>query len=146
MSEEKIAGIMRDFVKVFSDGDVEKGLSHLTDDATWSSPMGTAKGKAEIRRVFEGMIRSTPEMKVTECGLGVIARGDKAFFEHELSGTFQGKKWEILAMCAYEFSGDKIKNVRSVYDRLSMAKQAATGWFATKAVNSIINNMEKGMR
>jgi len=62
-----------------------------------------------------------------------------------ISGTFQGQKWEVLAMCAYEFSNDKIKSMRTVFDRLLMAKQSARGWFATRAVNSIVNAMEKGL-
>ncbi len=40
------------------------------------------------------------DMKVTETGNGIIVQGDKAFFEHVLSGTYQGKKFEFLAMCA----------------------------------------------
>ena len=137
---------MRNFAKALSEGDVEKELSYLADDGTWSTSSGTFKGKEEVRRYLEWMDKSITDMKVTESGNGILVQGIKAFFEHVLSGTFQGKQWEVLALCAYEFSGDKIKNVRTVFDRLLMAKQAASGWFATKAVNSIINNMEKGLR
>jgi hypothetical protein len=73
-------------------------------------------------------------------------QGDKAFFEHVISGTFQGKKYEMLAMCAYEFSGDKIKNARSVYDRLLTAQQCVKGWPAKPIVNMVVKQSEKAMK
>jgi hypothetical protein len=85
-------------------------------------------------------------MKITETGNGIIVQGDKAFFEHILSGTFQDKKYEMLAMCAYEFSGDKIKKVRSVYDRLLTAQQVVKGWLATPIVNMVVKQSEKSMK
>lgn len=114
MPEEKIAGIMREFVKAMAAGEVDKTLSYFTDDAVDIGPDGTYKGKTEIKRSLEAMARNFKDMKVTETGNGIITQGDKAFFEHVLSGTYQGQKFEFLAMCAYEFSGEKIKNVRSV--------------------------------
>ncbi len=41
MSDEKIASIMRDFVKVLAEGDVEKTLSYYTDNGVWITPDGT---------------------------------------------------------------------------------------------------------
>jgi len=62
-----------------------------------------------------------------------------------LEGSYEGMKYQILALCIYEFKGDKIKHVRSAYDRLSLAKQIAKGQIVKTAVNSIINRMEKGL-
>ena len=84
------------------------------------------------------------DIKVKECGLGIIAQGNKAFFEHELSGTAGGKKVAFLAFCAYEFEGGKIKEVRTTYDRLSMAQQAASG-LPKMMVNMIVKQAEKGL-
>jgi len=36
--------------------------------------------------------------------------------------------------------------VRTVYDRLSIAKQLAKGWLAKWVVNSVISPFEKGLR
>jgi len=144
MPEDK-ATIMREFVKALAAGEVDKALSYFTDDAVDVNPSGTYRGKAEIRRDTEAMAKNFKSMKVTEAGNGIIVQGDKAFFEHVLSGTYQGKKFEFLAMCAYEFSGDKIKNVRSVYDRLLVAKQVAT-WPGSWMVNMIVRNMEKATK
>ena len=124
MADEKIPGIMREFVKAMEKGDVEKQLSLLTEDAVWVNPNGTFKGKEELRRYLTVFLGSTKDLKVTECGNGIIVQGNKAFFEHVIGGTVEGRRAEVLAMCAYEFSGDKIKAVRTTYDRLSMAQQA----------------------
>jgi predicted ester cyclase len=145
MAEDK-ATIMREFVKAMAAGEVDKALSCFADDAVSVSPGGTYKGKAEIRRDIETMAKNFKNMNVTEAGNGIIVQGDKAFFEHVLSGTYQGKKFEFLAMCAYEFSSDKIKNVRSVYDRLLIAKQVVSGWPATSIVNMVVRNMEKAAK
>jgi len=48
-------------------------------------------------------------------------------------------------MCAYEFTDDKIQEVRTVYDRLLIAKQVAKGWLAKRLVNSIVKQAEKGL-
>jgi ketosteroid isomerase-like protein len=146
MPEEKIAGIMREFVKAMAAGEVDKTLAYFTDDAVSTNPYGTFKGKEAIKRNLTAMSTNMKDMKVTETGNGIITQGDKAFFEHVLSGTYQGKKFEMLALCAYEFSGDKIKNVRSVYDRLLTAKQVVTGWPAKPIVNMVVKQMEKAMK
>jgi len=144
MAEEKIAGIMRDFVKAMGKGDVEKMLSFLTEDAVWANPNGTFKGKEELRRYLTAMSESMKDITVTECGNGIIVQGNKAFFEHVIGGTIEGRRAEALAICAYEFSGDKIKEVRTTYDRLLMAQQAATG-LGKWMVNMIVKQSEKGL-
>jgi len=146
MPEEKIASIMREFVKAMAAGEVEKTLAYFTDDAVLTSPSGTYKGKEAIKSNLTAMSRNMKDMKVTEAGNGVIVQGDKAFFEHVISGTYQGRKFEFLAMCAYEFSGEKIKNVRQVSDRLLVAQQAAKGWPAKWLVNMIVRQSDKAMK
>ena len=146
MAEAKIESIMRDYVKALSEKDIDKALSFCTDDAMWVTPLGTFKGKEELRHYLTWMAQSMPDLLITETGIGIVVHGSKAVYEHTLSGTSQGMRWEVLAMCAYEFSGDKIQNLRTVFDRLSLAKQVAQGWMAKKAVSSIIENMQKGLR
>ena len=145
MADEKIASIMRDFVKAMAEGDVEKSLSFFTEDIVYICPMGTFTGMQELSRFMTVQSEMMQDSKVTESGNGIIVDGNKAFFEHVISGSYQGKKSEVLAMCAFEFNGDKIQKVRSTFDRLLMAKQAAPGWFARTMVNSIVNKMEAGL-
>jgi len=143
MSNEEIANIMRDYVQAMAKGDVEKMLSLSTEDAVWVSPNGTFKGKDELRRYLSGSAKSMQDMTVTETGNGIIVQGNKAFFEHVMAATVQGRRAEVLAMCAYEFSDGKIKEVRTVFDRLSLAQQAAKGWLPKMLVNFIVKQAEK---
>ncbi len=143
MTNEEIANIMRDFVQTWAKGDVEKALSFFSEDVVYVNPNGTFKGKDEVRRVLSAVAESMQDMTVTETGNGIIVEGNKAFFEHIIAATVQGQRAEVLAMCAYEFSDGKIKEVRSVFDRLSMAQQAAKGWLPKMLVNLIVKKMEK---
>ncbi|GAG16343.1 unnamed protein product, partial [marine sediment metagenome] len=86
-----------------------------------------------------------PDQKVIESGVKIIAEEDRAVYEHIFEGSYEGMKYQILALCICEFKGDKIQHIRTVYDRLSLAKQVAKGKMAKMAVNSIINQMEKGL-
>jgi uncharacterized protein (TIGR02246 family) len=142
----ELASIMREFVKAMAAGDVEKTIAYFTDDAVVTNPYGTYKGRDDIKVHMAAMFRNLKDMKVTEAGNGIIVQGDKAFFEHVISGTFQGKKWEMLSMCAYEFSGDKVKGIREVYDRLLIAQQAAKGWPARPIVNMVVKQSEKAVK
>lgn len=146
MNEEQIADTMRGFVKAMADGDVETTLGYFDNDAVYTDPYGTYVGKAGIRQELTGMARNIKDMKVEESGNGIIAKGDRAFFEHVLSGHYHGKHFEMLAVCAYEFRGDKIHRVRSVYDRLLVAKETASGWPARPMVNTVVRQTEKAMR
>ena len=144
MAEEKVPSLMREFVKTMEDGDVEKTLAYFAEDGVWTNPHGTFRGKDELRRCVSAMYAQMKNIKVNECGLGIIAQGNKAFFEHEISSTMQGKKANALAFCAYEFEGDKIKEVRSAFDRLSMAQQITSG-LPRMMVNMIVKQAEKGL-
>lgn len=145
MADEKIASIMREFVKTLGKEDIEKTLSYFTEDGVWVNPDGTMKGKEELRRYLTVMSESMQDVTVTETGNGIIVQGNKAFFEHVIAGKIKGKRAGVLAICAYEFSGDKIKEIRTTYDRLSMAEQAATG-LGKWMVNLIVKQTEKGLR
>ena len=145
MNEEEIAGIMRDLIKSIETGDVEKTLSLFAEDGVWINPNGTFKGREELKRYMTSSAKSMQEVKITETGNKIIVQGDKGFYEHEIAATIEGKRVEGLAMCAYEFTNGKIQEVRTVYDRLLIAKQAAKGWLAKTLVNSIVKQAEKGL-
>ncbi len=145
MSEDKKAEMMREFVKSFEVNDLDKLASLCTDDIVMSTSMGTFNGKEGLERYFNWITENVKDYKVTEAGNGILVQGDKAFFEHTLSGVMEGEKAEFLAMCAYEFRDDKIKTVRTVFDRLSIAEQASSKWIEKKFVNTIVNQMQKGL-
>jgi ketosteroid isomerase-like protein len=145
MTEEKIASIMRELIKSLETGDVEKTLSFFAEDGVWINPNGTFKGKEELRNYLTISSQSMRDMKVTEIGNKIIVQENKSFYEHQIAATIEGKRIEGLAMCAYEFTDDKVQEVRTVYDRLLLAKQAAKGWLPQMLVNSIVKQAEKGL-
>jgi hypothetical protein len=145
MSAEQVKGAMRKFRAALESRDVDKIMSLFSDDAEWHAPEGAFKGKEEIRRYVLWNKQTTPDLKITEVGLKILAGADVGVYEHMLSGSIDGMKWDTLGLCIYEFAGDKVKSIRSVYDRLSIAKQASKGPVARTAVNGILKRMEKGL-
>jgi len=145
MAKEEIISLMRNFKDALNKKDIEESLSFFTEDADWVDPNGLFKGKEEIKKYLKWGFEVSPDQKVIESGVKIIAEEDRAAYEHILEGSHEGMKYQILALCIYEFKGDKIQHVRSAYDRLTQAKQLAKGKIAKTAVNSIINRMEKGL-
>lgn len=146
MPEEKVESIMRNFVKAIEKGNVEEAVSFLTDDVTYDIPQGSFKGKEEVRHLLKWMTQTMSGIKITESGVGIIAQENKAVYEHDMEGTVEGGRVKYLSMCAYEFKDGKIQHLRTVFDRLRIAEQAAKGWFAKRAVGSIVKRMGKGLR
>jgi uncharacterized protein (TIGR02246 family) len=145
MAKEEIIRIIRNFKDALNKKDIEESLSFFTEDADLVDPNGVFKGKEEIKNYFKWILETSPDHKSIESGVKIIAEEDRAAYEHILEGSYEGMKYQILALCIYEFKGDKIQHIRTVYDRLSMAKQLAKGKITKTAVNSIINRMEKGL-
>ena len=146
MSEEKLVSVIRDFVEVHARRDVEKTLSFLTDDVVWVSPKGTFKGKEEVKRFFTWATQRTPDLKVRDTGIGIMVKGNKAVYEYVFEGVnAEGTKFEAHGIDIYEFSGEKIQQLRYLDDRLTIAKQVAKGWFARRVVGLIMNRAEKGL-
>ena len=146
VSEEKIASVMYVFVEAVVKKDVEKALSCFEDDACCETTEGTFKGKSEIRRYLTWFANSKiTNFKVTDAGIGLLIKGNTAVYENDQEGIYEGAKFKIRVVNMHEFKGEKFQKVRNIYDRLSVAKQAARGWFARRAVNAIVNAMEKGL-
>ena len=145
MDEKEIERIIRDFVDSLEKKDIDRSLSFFTDDSTWFTTQGTFKGKEEIKRYVAWMSKSLTGVKFIGDGVGVIIQGNKAVYQSIFDSIYEGIKIRVSSVCTYEFSQDKIKNHWIITDRLSMAKQAATGPIARKAVSTIVARMEKGL-
>jgi len=76
MSEEKIVGIVRDFIGAYMRRDVDKVLSFLTEDVDWVQPEGTLKGKEEVKHTFTFMTQRTPDLKIRDAGIGILVKGN----------------------------------------------------------------------
>ena len=140
------ADLMREFVECLESRKADKALSLCTEGITWETPMGTFKGAESMKRYINWIGEVLDDVKFTESGNGVVEQGDKAFFEHTISGIMQGEKISYLAICSYEFEGDKISRLRTAFDRLTIAEQASSNQFIPKKlVNTIIGQMQKGL-
>ncbi len=139
------ADMMREFVSFIESNDFDKASAMCTDDLTWESSNGTFLGKEGLKRYINWMAETVEDYKITETGSGIIEQGDKALFEHTMSGVIEGEKVSFLAMCVYEFSGEKISKLRTVFDRLAIAEQASSQWLPKKIVNTVVNQMQKGL-
>ncbi len=145
MTEEQIKTAIRGFLQSSVAGDVTKALSFLVDDAVWVAPQGTFKGTTEIKRLLTWNNQIAKDSTVTETGIGIVTQGNIGIIEHNLSSITDGEKWEIPAVCIYEFKDDKIQNMKGFYDTLGLAKQASKGPFARMVVNMVVNRTEKGL-
>jgi len=146
MSEEKLVSVIRDFDEAYTRRDVKKTLSFLTEDVVWVSPEGTFKGKEEVKRLLTWSAQRTRELKSREAGIGIMVKENKAVYEYVIEGiTADGMNYEAPGIDVYEFSGEKIQQLRYLLDRLTVAKQVAKGWFARKVVKGVVNRLEKGL-
>jgi ketosteroid isomerase-like protein len=146
MTDQQIKDAIRGFLKSMTAGDIKKALSFVAEDAVWIAPQGTFKGTAQIEKLITWVNKYNKDNKVTETGIGIITQGDTGVIEHNLSGIYNGMKWESPAVCIYEFKNGKIANMRGFYDVLAQAQQAAKGMFARWAVNAVVNGSQKGLR
>jgi len=146
MSDEQIKVAIRGFIKSMIEGDVTKALSFLAQDVVWVAPQGTFKGSAEAQKYLTWMKQIAKDYKVTENGIGILVQGNTAAIEHNIAATTDNMKWEIPALCVYEFKNDKIQNIRSFYDTLAQAKQVVKGFIPKMVVNSVVKATVKGLR
>ncbi len=142
---EKLKSLMRGFLEALEEADVDKALSFLTDDVTYVTPVGTFEGQEAVRRYFAWMTETMPDLEIVPTGIDIVTAGDRAAYEHILKGTIRGEKAEWLAMCAYEFSGEKIRALRTVFDRLDIVEQTAKGWLSEQLVAQIVKQTKRGL-
>jgi hypothetical protein len=137
--------LVSDCIASWDSRDPDKILSFFTEDGDWTRPEGVFRGKEELKRYFDVTLSNIKNLKLTVCGNGIITEGNNAYNELMVTGIYMGKKVEFLEIDASECSDGKIKHIRSEYDRLSIAKQAAKGWLAKMMVNSMIKQTERGL-
>ena len=146
MAENKKEKAIRDYIDALEKKDVDRALTFFTDDATWTNSEGVFKGKEEIRNYTHWMLKALTDLTFTDDGIGIIVEGSKAVYQHIFEGANEGNRIKVNGICTYQFDGDKCSKHFTTTDRLSMAQQAATGFFAGMAVNLIVNKFEKGLR
>ncbi len=146
MAENKKESAIRDYVDALEKKDVDRSLTFFTDDATWTNTEGVFKGKEEIRKYTIWMLESLADLTFTDNGVGIMVDRNKAVYQNIFEGTNEGNRIKVNSICTYQFEGDKCNQHFTTTDRMSMAKQAATGPFTRMAVNAIVKRLEKGLR
>jgi hypothetical protein len=122
-----IEELMRGCLKAMEDGKHSQAADYFSDDGVFITPFGKFTGKEQIKK-FLNWQNSQMSWTAEKAGNDIIVSDRKAFFEHRIKGTVQGKPVAVSAMCAWEFDdNDKVKAIRTVYDRFSTLEQAATG-------------------
>jgi ketosteroid isomerase-like protein len=146
MTEQEIKDTINGFFKAWMAGDTKQALSFFTDDAVFIVPRGTFKGTAKIEKYLTWVNKGTRDYNVTKTGIGIITQENIAVDEHRLSGISNGVKWEVPAVCIYEFKNGKIANMRGFYDLLSQVQQSTKGMFVKWMVNTVINVSKRGLK
>jgi len=119
--------LMRNCLKAMQEGKKDEAAEFFTEDGVWVTPFGRFAGKEEIKKLIDWQNKNM-KWTVQKAGNDIIMSNNKAFYEHKIKATVEGQEVEICAMCAWEFDdNNKIKEVRTVYDRFSTLEQAATG-------------------
>ena len=142
---DKLETVIRNYIEALEKRDLDRALSFFTDDATWYTSEGVFKGKEELKKYTSWMFETVKDLKFADDGIGIVVQGSKAVYQHTWSGINEGTDIKVESVCTYEFRGDKCKSHWTINDRLLIAKQAATGFIARKAVGSILKQIEKGL-
>ncbi len=145
MSTEKNLELMREFVDSIEEEDIEETLSFCTEDIRFVTPFGTFEGKEEVRRLLKWLSGNLQDMEYTETGAGIFGEGDKAAYEHTLTGKYDGEEIEVLMICTYQFNNGKIKELHYTMDTLELAKQATEGFLSERMVGTIYKQTRKGL-
>ena len=102
-AKEEIISIIRNFKDAYNKKNLEESLSFFTEDADWVNPDGVFKGKEEIKSYLKWVFETIPDQKLIESGVKIIAEEDRAVYEHILEGSYEGMKYQILALGICEF-------------------------------------------
>ena len=145
--EKKLESIIRDFEEAYTKRDVEKMMTFFTEEAVWVAPEGVFSGKNEVRRYLTWYSPEDFQIKLIDAGIGVAVKENKAVIQCTLEATSPaGVKCETPVISVYEFSGEKIQRKTVVFDRLSIAKQAARGVVDNWVIGVVLGRLEKGLR
>ena len=141
--------VIQDYQEAINKKDLDKAMSLVADDVIAVVPEGTLKGKAANRRYFEWVLKVPAENKITDnrfVETAIYAQGNVVTFEYSVEGTTKKGKMSVPAVAVAEIKDGKLFRVHNYYDRLAMAKQMASGVVATRTINAVISQMEKGLR
>ena len=145
MVDEKNLSIAESFLRALQAKHVEQVLSLFPEDGVWIAPEGTFTGRASIANYLDWQLRQGQDLKIAEGGNGIVTEGNRAFIEHTVAYHKGNERVEYTVLCALELKNLQVKRIRTVYDRLSVERQAVTGTLSRWAVGRILKQAEKGL-
>ena len=112
--------IVRDFLAAWPRKKVDELISYFTDDAVYHNvPVAPVKGKAEIRKVFEGFVGA---FSIELIVVNAAAKGNIVFTERIDRFDMNGKRFDLPVNGVFELRGGKIASFRDYFDLASFEK------------------------
>jgi ketosteroid isomerase-like protein len=119
--------LIEEFRDAYQRRDINRLMGLFADDAELTWAVGTFRGKAAVRKVFEWDFRLSPAVNVRDAGVGVISSDHTVVFERVVEATAEGIPYEERAVTIYEMNdAGQIHRMRSYYDKLSILHQVAS--------------------
>lgn len=85
------------------------------------------RGRAAVRREFEGFFAMLPDIEFTS--LTLLAEGNQAFQEWRYQATYQGRPIKLRECAVARLNADGLfAEVRIYFDRLSLLRQLGLVW------------------
>ena len=114
--------LVNEFCKTWETLNIDKVMEFFTDDAAYTNiPIGTATGKAEIRKTIDGFMPGTTKIEFKI--LNSASVGATVFNERVDSFIVNGKPVVVPVTGVFEIRGGKIKAWRDYFDLATYLNQ-----------------------
>ena len=112
--------IVRDFLAAWPRKKIDELMSYFADDAVYHNiPVAPIKGKAEIRKVFEGFLGA---FSIELIVVNAAASGNHVFTERIDRFDMNGKRFDLPVNGVFELRNGKIAAFRDYFDLASFEK------------------------
>jgi limonene-1,2-epoxide hydrolase len=112
--------IVRDFLAAWPRKKIDELVNYFTDDAVYHNiPVAPIKGKAEIRKVFEGFLGA---FSIELIVVNAAASGSHVFTERIDRFDMNGKRFDLPVNGVFELRNGKIAAFRDYFDLASFEK------------------------
>lgn len=134
MSKDDNLRVFNEWVAAHRAHDLDKLLTFVTDDITIQSAAGgkmpPANGREGARVHWQTIFNTFPDMRID--ALGTVSEGDTIFAQISHGGTMNGKmgdmeptgkSYRTEGAFRIDFSGEKIKSIKTYWDTATMMMQ-----------------------
>lgn len=121
---DKIRAIIHQLTDCLNRHDAEAASKFFAENILFWEPSydEPRRGRAAVRREFEGFFAMLPDIEFTS--LTLLVDGDQAFHEWRYQATYQGRPIELRECAVARLNADDLfAEVRLYFDRLSLLRQ-----------------------